>query len=135
MSIVSSHPSQERPLGQSGGRAVAAVVLGIAALLAFLLLALPTDLLLFDLSGVPVLGALATTLYPLALGPEILFSPIGLLLAIAAIIVAGGRRARRGPSASLARVGALLGWAVAALDVVSVVLIILSFQGVLKPLI
>ncbi len=134
MSFVSSHPSQEGPLEQSGGRAVAAVTLGIIALLAFLLLALPTDLLLFDLSGVPVLGAIATTLYPLALGPEILFSPISLLLAIAAIIVAGRRRAR-GPSASLARVGALLGWVVVALDAVSLVLIILSFQGVLKPLI
>lgn len=134
MSSVSSHPSQGGPLGQAGGRALAAVALGMVALLAFLLLALPTDLLLFDLSGVPVLGAIATTLYPLALGPEILFSPIGLLLAIAAIIVAGGRRAR-GPSASLARLGALLGWAVVALDVVSLVLIILSFLGVLKPLI
>lgn len=134
MSFASSHSTQEGPLRQSGGRAVAAVALGIVALLAFLLLTLPTDLLLFDLSGVPALGAIATALYPLALGPEILFSPIGLLLAIAAIIVAGGRRAR-GPSATLARAGALLGWVVVALDVVSLVLIILSFQGVLRPLI
>jgi len=32
-------------------------------------------------------------------------------------------------------VGALLGWVVIALDVVSLGLVILSFQGVLKPLI
>lgn len=133
MSSVSSYPSHEGPLGQPSGRAVAALTLGILALVAFTLLTLPTDLLLFDLAEVPILGAIAAALYPLALGPGILFSPIGLLLAIAAIVV-GGRRAR-GPSATLARVGALLGWVVVALDVVSLGLIILSFQGILRPLI
>lgn len=124
---------------QTSARAVAAVALGIVALIAFVLLVLPTDLLLFDLSGIPVLGAIAQTLYPLALGPEILFSPCSLLLAVAAIVV-GGRRTRsasgaHGSSAALARTGVILGWAVVALDAVSLGLIILSFQGVLKPLI
>ena len=133
MSSVSSYPSQGGPLGQPSGRAVAALTLGILALVAFLLLTLPSDLLLLDLAEVPILGAIAAALYPLALGPEILLSPLSLLLAIAAIVV-GGRRAR-GPSATLARVGALLGWVAVALDVVSLGLIILSFQGTLKPLI
>lgn len=133
MSLASFHPFQEGPLRQSSGRAVVALVLGIGALIAFLLLALPTDLLLFDLAGIPILGTIAQTLYPLALGPEILFSPLSLLLAIAAIVV-GGRRSRT-RSAALSRAGALLGWAVIALAVLSLGLIILSFQGILKPLI
>ncbi|HEU5344730.1 MAG TPA: hypothetical protein VFU60_10315 [Ktedonobacterales bacterium] len=139
MSVASSLPSQEGPLGPPGGRAVTAVSLGIVALIAFTLLALPTDLILFDLAEVPVLGAIAQTLYPLALGPEIHFSPLGILPAVAAIVI-GRRRSRavtraRGPSATLARTGALLGWVVVALYAVSVVLVVLSFQGILNPLI
>lgn len=139
MSLASSHASQNGPLRQSSGRDVAAIALGIGALLAFVLLVLPTDLLLFDLAGVPILGALAQTLYPLALGPEIIFSPFSLLLAVLAIVV-GGRRPRpaagaHGPKAALARAGVVLGWVVVALDAVSVGLVVLSFQGVLKPLI
>jgi hypothetical protein len=115
------------------------VVLGIVALIAFLLLALPTDLLLFDVSGIPILGAVAATLYPLALGPEILISPLGLLPAVAAIMIGGHRTqavpGARNPSAGLARTGVILGWVVVALYAVSLVLVILSFLGVLKPLI
>lgn len=138
MSAVSSLPSQAGSPRSSSGRAVAALALGIIALVAFVLLALPTDLILFDFAGIPVLGTIAQTLYPLALGPEILFAPLSLLPAIAAIVVGGRARtapAARGPSAALARTGALLGWLVVALDVVSLVLIVLSFQGILKPLI
>lgn len=139
MSIVSSHPSQEGPLRQSSGRDVAALALGIGALLAFVLLVLPTDLLLFNLAGIPILGAIAQTLYPLALGPEIIFAPFSLLLAVAAIVVGGHHpRTTAGahhPAAALDRAGVLLGWMVVALDTLSVGLIILSFQGVLKPLI
>lgn len=139
MSVVSSHPPQERSQRQWSGREIATMALGIVALLAFVLLVLPTDLLLFDLVGVPVLGAIAQILYPLALGPEILFSPITLLPAVAAI-VGGGRRpwttaGAHSSSAALARAGMVLGWVVVALDAVSVGLVILSFQGILKPLI
>lgn len=139
MAAVSPHPSQEGLPRQWSGRDAVALTLGIAALLAFVLLVLPTDLILFDLAGVPILGAIAQTLYPLALGPEILFSPFSLLLAVAAI-VGGGRRpgttaGARGTSAALARTGLVLGWVVVALDAVSLGLIILSFQGILRPLI
>src|SRR5215831_1916720 len=72
-------------------RSVTALTLGALALIAFTFLALPTDLILVDLPG--FLGPIAQALYPLALGPEILFSPIGLLTAIAAIVI--GRSAPR----------------------------------------
>jgi hypothetical protein len=105
------------------------LILGALALISFALLALPTDLILVDLSG--PLGAIAQALQPLALGPEILFSPIGLLAAIAAILVArGAPRASR-----LAQVGRVLGWLAVALYLLSLGLIILSVLGVVKPLI
>jgi hypothetical protein len=113
--------------------------LGIVALITFLLLMLPTDLLLFDLAGIPVLGAIAQLLSPLALGPAILFSPISLLLAGGAVVLGRHRTLTvsdaRGPSVALARTGVLLGWAVIVLGALSLGLIILSLQGVLKPLI
>jgi hypothetical protein len=134
---VDSPPATQTPRGQASGRGIAALLLGLVALGAFALLALPTDLTLFDLPG--PLGAIAQTLSPLALGPEILCSPIGVLMAIAAIIV--GRPDARMPAGvdrrgrRLARAGRLLGWITVALYLVSLGLFILSFQGVLKPLI
>jgi hypothetical protein len=105
------------------------MTLGALALISFALLALPTDLILVDLPG--FLGPLAQALQPLALGPEILFSPIGLLAAIAAIVVGRGA-----PSASrLAQVGRILGWLTVVLYLLSLGLIILSVLGVVKPLI
>jgi hypothetical protein len=115
------------------------VVLGVVALAAFILLVLPTDLILFDLADVPLLGSISQTLYPLALGPEILFSPVSLLIAITAIVV-GSRHTHltsgaHGSPIALARAGALLGWAVVAFYALSLSLVILSFLGILKPLI
>jgi hypothetical protein len=106
-----------------------ALALGALGLILFALLALPTDLILVDLPG--PLGALAQALHPLALGPEILFSPIGLLVAIAAIVVGrSGSRASR-----VAQVGRILGWVTVALYLLSLGLVILSVLGVVKPLI
>jgi hypothetical protein len=105
------------------------MTLGALALISFALLALPTDLILVDLPG--FLGPLAQALQPLALGPEILFSPIGLLAAIAAIVVG-----RSGPRASrLAQVGRILGWLTVVLYLLSLGLVILSILGIVKPLI
>jgi hypothetical protein len=102
---------------------------GALALISFALLALPTDLILVELPG--PLGGLTQALRPLALGPEILFSPIGLLAAIAAIVLGRSR-----PRASrLAQVGRILGWLTVALYLLSLGLIILSVLGVVKPLI
>jgi hypothetical protein len=148
MPIVASHPSQEESPQRSNRRDVVAAALGIAALVAFILLAAPTDLLLFDFAGVPLFGAISQTLYPLALGPEILFSPVSLLLAIAAIVV-GDRHTlvapgahgssvapgAHGSSVTLARAGTLLGWVVVALYALSLGLFVLSFLGIMKPLI
>src|SRR5262245_50584176 len=110
---------------------VAALALGALALISFALLALPTDLILVDLPG--FLEPLAQALQPLALGPEILFSPIGLLAAIAAIVV--GRGAPSSSSSSrLSQVGRILGWLTFILYLLSLVLVILSVLGVVKPL-
>jgi hypothetical protein len=134
---VDAPPSTRTPMRQENGREIAALLLGLVALGAFALLAPPTDMTLFDLPG--ELGLIAQPLYPLALGPEILFSPIGVIAAIAAIVV--GRPDARMPADTdnrgrgLARAGLLLGWITVALYLVSLGLIFLSFQGVLKPLI
>src|SRR5262245_17483499 len=94
-------PSAPQP---SDWRPVAALTLGALALISFALLALPTDLILVDPPG--FLGPISRTLQPLALGPEILFSPVGLLAAIAAIVIGRGA-----PHASrLAQAGRILGW-------------------------
>jgi hypothetical protein len=108
---------------------VTSLALGALALISFALLALPTDLILVDLPG--FLEPIAQALQPLALGPEILFSPIGLLAAIAAIVV--GRSAPR--VSRLAQMGRILGWLTAALYLLSLGLIVLSILGVVKPLI
>lgn len=125
----SPHPPTAAPPQPSGWRPVAALTLGVIALIAFALLALPTDLILVDLPG--FLEPIAQALHPLALGPEILFSPIGLLVAIAAIVV--GRGAPR--TSRLAQVGRILGWLTVALYLLSLGLIVLSVLGVVKPLI
>jgi|SRR5689334_13116536 hypothetical protein len=128
MSQASLNPAPSAPQ-PSSWRPVAALTLGALALISFALLVLPTDLILVDLPG--FLGPVAQALNPLALGPEILFSPIGLLAAIAAIVVG-----RSEPSASrLAQVGRILGWLTVALYLLSLGLIILSVLGVVKPLI
>jgi hypothetical protein len=106
-----------------------ALALGALALIAFTFLALPTDLILVDLPN--FLAPVTQALQPLALGPEILFSPIGLLAAIAAIVV--GRGATR--ASRLARVGRILGWVTVVLYLLSLGLIVLSFLNVVKPLI
>lgn len=129
--------SDTAPMRQSARHGVAALLLGLLAFAAFVLLVLPTDLILFDLSG--ILQTIAQLLYPLALGPEILFSPAALVIAVAAIIVA--RRGLRGwsgqatPGIAASRAGLILGWITIACCVVSLGLMILSFLGVLKPLI
>ena len=128
MSQASLNPAPSAPQ-PSSWRPGAALTLGALGLIAFALLALPTDLILVDLPG--FLGPIAQALQPLALGPEILFSPIGLLAAIAAIVVG-----RSEPSASrLAQVGCILGWLTVALYLLSLGLIVLSILGVVKPLI
>jgi hypothetical protein len=129
MTQPSPNPATAAAAQPSDWRPVAALALGALALISFALLALPTDLILVDLPG--ALGAFAQALRPLALGPEILFSPIGLLAAIAAIVVGGS-----GPRASrLAQGGRILGWLTVALYLLSLGLIILSVLGVVKPLI
>jgi hypothetical protein len=137
MSPESMHLSAQGSMGPSTGRAVIALALGVLALVSFVLLALPTDLILIETPG--VLGVIARALYPLALGPEILFSPIGLVIAIAAIVVGRGAvgvaPAGRIQDAWLARAGLILGWITVALYLVSLGLVILSFMGVAKPLI
>jgi hypothetical protein len=125
---ISQSPTSAPPQ-LSDWLALALGALGALGLILFALLALPTDLILVDLPG--PLGALAQALHPLALGPEILFSPIGLLVAIAAIVVGrSGSRASR-----VAQVGRILGWVTVALYLLSLGLVILSVLGVVKPLI
>jgi len=128
MSQQSLNPTTSAPQ-PSSWRPVTALTLGALALISFALLALPTDLILVDLPG--FLGPVARALQPLAYGPEILFSPIGLLAAIAAIVV--GRGAPR--VSRLAQVGHILGWLTVALYLLSLGLIILSVLGIVKPLI
>ena len=128
MSQQSLNPTTSAPQ-PSSWRPVAALTLGALALISFVLLALPTDLILVDVPG--PLAAIAQTLQPLALGPEILFSPIGLLAAIAAIVV--GRGAPR--ASRPAQVGRILGWLTVILYLLSLGLVILSFLGIVKPLI
>jgi hypothetical protein len=137
MPNVSSYPDVQTPARQSTGRTVGALVAGILAIVSFVVLALPTDLILFDLPG--FLRPIGEALYPLALGPEILFSPLGLIIAIAAIAL-GARglsaaSAKAGQGAGLARAGLVLGWLATALYLLSFGLVILSFMGVVKPLI
>jgi hypothetical protein len=129
MTQPSPNPPTLAPQQPSGWRPVTALTLGVIALIAFVLLALPTDLILVDLPG--PLGGIAHALQPLALGPEILFSPTGLLAAIAAIVI--GRGAPR--ASGLAQAGRILGWLTVALYLLSLVLVILSILGVAKPLI
>jgi hypothetical protein len=129
MTQPSANPPTTAPPQPADWRPVTALTLGALALISFALLALPTDLILVDLPG--PLAAIGQTLQPLALGPEILFSPIGLLAAIAAIAVGrGGPRTSR-----LAQVGRILGWLTVTLYLLSLGLIILSVLGVVKPLI
>jgi hypothetical protein len=128
MSQHSLNPTTSAPQ-PADWRSVTALTLGVFALIAFTFLALPTDLILVDLPG--PLGAISQALNPLALGPEILFSPIGLLAAIAAIVIG-----RSGPRTSrLAQVGRILGWVTVVLYLLSLVLVILSVLGIVKPLI
>ena len=128
--MTQSPPNPATAAGQpSDWRSVAALTFGALALLSFALLALPTDLILVDLPG--FLVPIAQALNPLALGPEILFSPIGLLAAVAAIVLG-----RSGPRVSrLAQVGRILGWLTVILYLLSLGLIILSVMGIAKPLI
>ena len=129
MTQPSANPPTTAPPQQADWRPVTTLTLGALALISFALLALPTDLILVDLPG--PFAAIGQTLQPLALGPEILFSPIGLLAAIAAIVVGRG-----GPRTSkLAQVGRILGWLTVTLYLLSLGLIILSVLGVVKPLI
>jgi hypothetical protein len=128
MTQPSLNPAASAPQ-PSDWRPAAALTLGALALIAFALLALPTDLILVDLPG--FLGPVAQALQPLALGPEILFSPIGLLAAIAAIVVGRGASSASRP----AQVGRILGWITVLLYLLSLGLIILSVLGVVKPLI
>jgi hypothetical protein len=120
--------STHAPATTPGARALAALILGILALVAFTLLVLPGDLLLFTLSG--FLAAISQALSPLAYGPEMWFSPLGLVAAIAAIVV--GRGESR-PLRGLAGVGLFLGWVTVALYLISIGLYVLSALGVLKP--
>src|SRR5690242_21764093 len=92
MSQASLNPAPSAPQ-PSSWRPVAALKLGALALISFALLVLPTDLILVDLPG--FLGPVAQALNPLALGPEILFSPIGLLAPIPALVV--GRHSPNSP--------------------------------------
>lgn len=129
MTQPSPNPSTSAPSQPSDWRPLASLMLGALSLISFALLALPTDLILVDLPG--FLGPIAQALYPLALGPEILFSPIGLLAAIAAIVVG-----RNGPRASRsAQIGRILGWIAVILYLLSLGLIVLSVLGIVKPLI
>jgi hypothetical protein len=128
MSQQSLSPTTSAPQ-PSSWRPVVALTLGALGLISFALLALPTDLILVDLPG--FLGPIAQALNPLALGPEILFSPIALLAAIAAIVVG-----RSGPRASRpAQVGRIFGWLTVILYLLSLGLVILSILGIVKPLI
>jgi hypothetical protein len=109
------------------GRDVLALTLGGLAFVVFWALAAPTDLLMLDL--IQYTGPLAPTIHQLTYGPEILLAPVGLLIAVAALIV--GRSATN----AMARAGVALGWITLALYGTTIILVVLSFLGVAKPLI
>lgn len=125
MSALSSDGSA--PTRAPRGRDILALTLGGLAFVAFWILAAPTDLLMLDL--IQYTGPLAPIIHQLTYGPEFLLAPVGLLIAVAALIVGWSA------TDAMARAGVALGWIALALYIVTIILVVLSFRGVVKPLI
>lgn len=123
-------PSQSIPTVLADIRAILAIILGLSALVLFGVLTLPGDLLLFPDSG--WLGSISHSLAPLAYGPGVLFSPLGVIAAISAVVLGRGRLHQ---NKRFAATGLVLGWVALALYLISVGLYILSLVGVLRPFI
>jgi hypothetical protein len=88
--MANAHTSPlHRPLPSFGNRAMIVFLLGVLALILFMLLTLPGDLLLFPLSG--FLERTSQAFAPLAYGPRVWFSPL-VVVAISAIVLGRGRR-------------------------------------------
>src|SRR5690242_17061752 len=121
-------PSQSIPMPSSDKRVILAILFGLSALVLFGVLTLPGDLLL--LPDAAWLGSISQTLAPLAYGPEVLFSPLGAIAAIGAILLGSGRAHQRKRAAAT---GLVLGWVALALYLISAGMYILSIVGVLKP--
>ena len=123
-------PSQSISLFSTDKRAILAIILGVSALVLFGVLTLPGVLLLFPDTG--WLRPISQTLAPLAYGPEVLFSPLGVIAAMSAILLGRGRVHQ---SKRVAATGLVLGWVALALYLISVGSYILSIVGVLRPFI
>lgn len=140
MSQLSSHPPTQAPIPASNARAIVALILGILAFISFFPLALPTDLILLNFAW--VISAVSPSLEPFAYGSSCFFTPLGMIAAIAAIIVARsvlkspeGQVAPNMTTRRLANAGMILGWSAVALYLLSLGVIILSLLGVVNPLI
>jgi|SRR5579859_353823 len=140
MSQISTHPPKQAPNPASNPRAIVALILGILAFISFFPLALPTDLILLNFAW--MISAVSPFLEPFAYGSACFFTPLGMIAAIVAIVMArSARNSAEGQVTSnmttrrLATAGMILGWSAVALYLLSLGVVILSLMGVVNPLI